>query len=181
MYYFITWWTCFSKCWYNWKVSKLCPFHIYQKKKNWVQVHFKGWCSWWASLWTETSGIPPNMYCKSGNICGALIFANFAQNSAGANSKPCKNICNILYAHFQHVVCTMCVDAKIASGWYTGASVRPALFLCCPVTCKCIMYHWMMLTWCSTKMASEHLLSVNLTTCEYVFVLPNANKLIPRN
>ena len=32
----------------------------------------------------------------------------------------------------------------------------------------------MMLTLCSTKMTSEHLLSANLTTREYVFVLPNA-------
>ena len=42
-------------------------------------------------------------YCKSGNIRGALIFANFAQNSASANSKTRENICNILYAHFGHV------------------------------------------------------------------------------
>ena len=40
-------------------------------------------------------------------------------------------------------------------------------------TCKCII-HWMMLTLCSTKMTSEHLLSANLTTPEYVFGLPNA-------
>ena len=68
----------------------------------------------------------------------------------------------------------MCVDAN---GYkYTGECVRPALFLCCPVACKCIMYHGhgMMLTLCSTKMTSEHLLSANLTTCEYVFVPPNA-------
>ena len=32
----------------------------------------------------------------------------------------------------------------------------------------------MMLTLCSTKMTSEHLLSANLATREYVFVLPNA-------
>ena len=32
----------------------------------------------------------------------------------------------------------------------------------------------MILTVCSTKMTSEHLLSANLTTHEYVFVLPNA-------
>ena len=34
-----------------------------------------------------------------------LIFADFAQNSASANSKTRENIlfCNILYAHFGHV------------------------------------------------------------------------------
>ena len=42
-------------------------------------------------------------YCKRGNIRGALIFANFAQNSASANSKTHKNNCSILYAHFGHV------------------------------------------------------------------------------
>ena len=41
----------------------------------------------------------------------------------------------------------------------------------CTCTCKCII-HWMMLTLCSTKMTSEHLLSANLTTREYVFGLP---------
>ena len=42
-------------------------------------------------------------YCKSENIRGTLIFANFTQNSASANSKTCENICDILYAHFGHV------------------------------------------------------------------------------
>ena len=41
-------------------------------------------------------------YCKR-NIRGTLIFADFAQNSASANSKTCENICDILYAHFGHV------------------------------------------------------------------------------
>ena len=44
-----------------------------------------------------------SMYCKRGNIRGTLIFANFAQNSASANSKTRKNICDILYAHLEHV------------------------------------------------------------------------------
>ena len=44
------------------------------------------------------------VYCKSGNICGALIFMNFAQNSASAIQKPGKNICDILYAHFGHLL-----------------------------------------------------------------------------
>ena len=39
----------------------------------------------------------------------------------------------------------------------------------------------MMLTLCSTKMTSEHLLSVNLTTHEYVFVLPTAKNLFCEN
>ena len=38
-------------------------------------------------------------YCQTGNICGTLIFANFAQNSASANLKIRENICDILYAH----------------------------------------------------------------------------------
>ena len=42
-------------------------------------------------------------YCKSGNIGGAFIFANFEQNSASANLKTRKNICDIVYAHFEHV------------------------------------------------------------------------------
>ena len=42
-------------------------------------------------------------YCKRGNIRGTLIFANFTQNSASANSKTHENICNILYAHLGHV------------------------------------------------------------------------------
>ena len=41
--------------------------------------------------------------CKCGNIRGALIFANFAQISASANSKTRENICDILYAHFGQV------------------------------------------------------------------------------
>ena len=36
-----------------------------------------------------------------------------------------------------------------------------------------LVNHWMMLTLCSTKLTSDHLFSRNLTTCEYVFVLPN--------
>ena len=31
------------------------------------------------------------VYCKRGNIRGALIFVNFVQNSASANSKTRKN------------------------------------------------------------------------------------------
>ena len=91
----------------------------------------------------------------------------------------------------QYVVCTfwtrrscvltICVDAN---GLYTQVCLRPALFLCCPVTymytCKCII-HWMMLTLCSTKITSEHLLSANLTTREYVFGLPNAKILSREN
>ena len=42
-------------------------------------------------------------YCKCGNIRGALIFCEFAQNSASANSKIRENICDILYAHLGHV------------------------------------------------------------------------------
>ena len=42
-------------------------------------------------------------FCKSGNICGALIFTNFAQNSRSANSKTRENICDTFYAHFGHV------------------------------------------------------------------------------
>ena len=42
-------------------------------------------------------------YCKRGNIRGTLSFADFAQNSASANSKTRENICNILYAHLRHV------------------------------------------------------------------------------
>ena len=38
------------------------------------------------------------------------------------------------------------------------------------------MYSGMMLTLCSTKVTNEYLLSANLTTREYVFVLPNAKK-----
>ena len=55
-------------------------------------------------------------YCKRGNICGTLIFANFEQNSASANSKTRENISDILYAHLGHTcrscVLTMCVDAN---------------------------------------------------------------------
>ena len=43
------------------------------------------------------------LYCKRGNIRGTLIFANFAQNSASANSKTRENICDIMYAHLGHV------------------------------------------------------------------------------
>ena len=39
----------------------------------------------------------------------------------------------------------------------------------------------MMLTLCSTKMTSEHLLSAKLTTREYVFVLLNAKNLSREN
>ena len=47
--------------------------------------------------------ILPSVYCKRGNIHGTLIFANFAQNSASANSETRENICDILYAHLGHV------------------------------------------------------------------------------
>ena len=40
----------------------------------------------------------PVKYCKSGSIRGTLIFADFVQNSASANSKTRENICDILYA-----------------------------------------------------------------------------------
>ena len=111
-------------------------------------------------------------YCKSGNICGTLIFAKFAQSSASANSKTRENICDILYAHFGHVgvVYWPCVLMQMGN---ILESVWDLLCFCAAHTCKCII-HWMMLTLFSTKMTSEHLLSANLTTCEYVFVLPNA-------
>ena len=43
------------------------------------------------------------IYCKRGNIRGTLIFVNFAQISASANSKTLENICDTLYAHLGHV------------------------------------------------------------------------------
>ena len=83
------------------------------------------------------------IYCKSGNIRGTLIFVNFTQNSASANSKTRENICDILYAHFGHVgvvywPCMLMQMTVIG----TGECVMPALFLCCPVACKCII------VWC---------------------------------
>ena len=72
-------------------VSTLCrPMHIYLQ----VQLYID-------KKWKYILNICN--YCKSGNIRGALIFANFAQNSASANSKTRENICDILYAHFGHV------------------------------------------------------------------------------
>ena len=56
----------------------------------------------WVNDYTSCLNLPLQ-YCKSGNIRGTLIFANFAQNSASANSKTRENICDILHAHFGHV------------------------------------------------------------------------------
>ena len=66
-----------------------------------------------------------------------IIFANFAQNSASANSKTRENI---LYAHFGHgrVVYGPCVLMQM--GNILKSVLRSALFLCCPVT-YIQMYH----------------------------------------
>ena len=115
---------------------------------------------------------PQFMYCKRGNICGTLIFAVFQQARI---KKPRENICDILYAHFGHVgvVYWPCVLMQMGnilkSVWDLLVFVLPSYIH----TCNCII-HWMILTLCSTKMTSEHLLSANLTTREYVFELPNA-------
>ena len=42
------------------------------------------------------------VYCKSGNIRGTLIFADFAQIQQARIQNPQK-FCDILYAHFGHV------------------------------------------------------------------------------
>ena len=59
-------------------------------------------------------------YCKSGNIRGTLIFADFAQNSASANSKTRKNICDILYEQFGHVGVVYWPCVLMQMGNYTG-------------------------------------------------------------
>ena len=43
-------------------------------------------------------------------FAGTLIFVNFAQYSASANSKTRENICDILYAHFGHVGVVYLID-----------------------------------------------------------------------
>ena len=85
---------------------------------------------------------------KSGNIRGTLIFANFAQNSASANSKTRENICDSLYAHFGHVgvVYWPCVLMQMGN---ILENVRPALFLCCPAACKCSV------VWCQVFCAIQ--------------------------
>ena len=50
-----------------------------------------------------TKPLVVNLYCKSGNIHGTLIFAYFAQIQQARIQKPRETICNILYAHFGHV------------------------------------------------------------------------------
>ena len=113
-------------------------------------------------------------YCKSWNIRGTLIFANFAQNSASANSKTRKNICNILYAHFGHVgvvywPCVLMQMGNILENVW-------GLFCFCAAQLL-VMYRCMMSSICATQISSEYLLSVNLTTREYVFVLTNVKNL----
>ena len=51
----------------------------------------------WGKLYRQKR--KTKQYCKRGNIRGALIFADFAENSSRANSKTRENICDILYAH----------------------------------------------------------------------------------
>ena len=114
------------------------------------------------------------IYCKRGNIPGTLIFADFAVFQQARIQKPRENICDILYAHFGHVgvaywPCVLMQMGNILkSVWDLLVFVLPSYIH----TCNCII-HWMILTLCSTKITSEHLLSANLTTREYVFELPN--------
>ena len=114
------------------------------------------------------------IYCKSGNICGTLIFANFAQNSTSANSKTRENICDILHAHFGHVgvVYWPCVLVQMGN---ILENVWGLLCLCAAqLLVNVSLYDVKYL--CNTKISSEYLLSANLTTTrEYVFVLPVVN------
>ena len=55
-------------------------------------------------FWNKLKTIRKYRYCKSGNICGTLIFAYFAQIQQARIQKPAK----ILYAHFGHVGSYMC-------------------------------------------------------------------------
>ena len=85
--------------------------------------------------------LSPN-YCKSGNIRSALIFTNFAQNSASANSKPHENICDILYAHFVHIGVEYwpCVLMQIGN---ILKNVWGLLCFCAaPVTCILCIIEW---------------------------------------
>ena len=88
-------------------------------------------------------------YCKRGNIRGALIFANFAQNSASANSKAHENICNILYAHFGHVgvvywPCVLMQMGNILENvWGLFVFVLPScLYFKCIIVWCCAVQKW---------------------------------------
>ena len=52
----------------------------------------------------STTSFPANVLFRCVSITvNVVIFADFAQNSASANSKTRENICDILYAHLGHV------------------------------------------------------------------------------
>ena len=128
---------------------------------TWIHIFFWVQCSF------------KNIYCKSGNICGALIFANFAQNSASMNSKTHQK-CDILYAHFGHVVVVYWPCVLMQMGNNILENVWGLLCFCAAQLLGTVSYCMMSSICAIQKMSSEHLLSANLTTREYVFVLPNA-------
>ena len=117
-------------------------------------------------------------YCKIGNIRGTLIFVNFAQNSASANSKTRENICDSLYAHIWHVgvvywPCVLMQMGNILKNVW-GLLCFCAVQLLVNVSLYDVKYL------CNTKISSEYLLSANLTTRE-CFCAAKREKLIPQN
>ena len=109
---------------------------------------------------------------ESGTYSRYINFRVFRANSASANSKTRENICRyfVCYINWTRRSCvwTICVDAN---GLYTKVCLRPALFLFCPVVYIHVnVFIELMLTLCSTKMTSEHLLSANLTNPRIYFL-----------
>ena len=115
-------------------------------------------------------------YCKSGNIHGTLIFVNFAQNSASANSKS-RDVCTFWTR--RSCVLTMCVDAKLQMGNILENVWGLLCFFAAQLLVNVSLYDVRYL--CNTNMSSEYLLSANLTTREYVFVAAKREKLFLRN
>ena len=158
----IWWWTYFK----NFKIGVYRFLHSNSSytwviNTNYTQTFKSGGNGKMSEQQIPTSRMYQNLtkYCKSGNICGALIFANFAQNSASTNSKTRENICDILYAHFGHVVvvywpCVLMQMGNILENVW-GLLCFCAAQLLVNVSLYDVKY------FCNTKIPSEYLLSTN--------------------
>ena len=97
---------------------------------------------------------------KSGNIRSTLIFANRAKFSKRELKNPRK--------YLQYFVCVwvlMQMGNILENVWGLLCFCAAQLLLNVSYDVKYL---------CNTKISSEHLLSANSTTREYVFMLPNA-------
>ena len=114
-------------------------------------------------------------YCKSGNIRCALILREFsAKLSKHGFKNPRKYLQYFVYTFW---IQDLCIDHVCWCKWVNILEHVWGLLYFCAAQQGLYIYvslNDVNFDMCSTKMTSEHRLSTNLTTCKYVFVLPNA-------